>query len=503
MKKQIKLGALLGYANLIANALVSLIYTPFMLKAMGQSEYGLYSLVASVIGYLSIMDLGFGNAMVRFVSKSQAKKDNQENKINGLFLFLYCIIAIIVLILGLVILFNVDTIFANSLTIIEIEKSKILVLIMIISLVISFPLTVFDSYIVANERFVYSKIITLAKNLIKPLVMIPLLLFGYKSVAMTLVVAITNVLYHVFMALYSIFKLNIKFEFSIKNIDTKLLKEIAAYSFFIFLNIIVDKVFNSTDQVILGIVCSTSAVAIYSVASTITTMNTQCSTVISGLFLPKITKTLEENNSDEKVSNLFLKVSRLQIYLMMLILFGFITFGKYFINLWAGKDYIDAYYIILVLILPSVVPLTQNLGISVLQAKNMHQFRSVVYISIAVLNVLISIPLAKNYAGVGAAIGSALANLLGQIIIMNIFYYKKAKLDIPTYWKFFAKMFIYFSIESCVFMIINKYININIYSYIFEILIFTFVYAIICYLNTNEYEKSIVDKFLVRLKIKK
>ena len=65
MKKEIKTGAILGYINMIASLLVSFLYTPILLKSLGQSEYGLYALVASVIGYLSVLDMGFGNAMMR------------------------------------------------------------------------------------------------------------------------------------------------------------------------------------------------------------------------------------------------------------------------------------------------------------------------------------------------------------------------------------------------------------------------------------------------------
>ena len=110
--------------------------------------------------------------------------------------------------------------------------------------------------------------------------------------------------------------MKIKFNFSQES--KKLLKEIGVYSFFIFLNIIVDKVFNSTDQIILGIVSGTIAVSVYAVAQQILNMNLQCSTVISGLYLPKITKMLEEKDSDQKISEVFIAASRIQIYIMML-----------------------------------------------------------------------------------------------------------------------------------------------------------------------------------------
>ena len=66
---QIKAGAVLNYVIIGLNALVGLLYTPFMLRCLGQNEYGLYSLVASIIAYLTLLDFGFGPAVVRYTAK--------------------------------------------------------------------------------------------------------------------------------------------------------------------------------------------------------------------------------------------------------------------------------------------------------------------------------------------------------------------------------------------------------------------------------------------------
>ena len=101
MKSQIKSGAVLSYVNMFINILVTAFYTPFMLRMMGQNEYGLYSLVNSVIAYLSVLDMGFGNAMIRFVSKNQAHNDKKkEREINGVFLMLYMIVGLVALLIG-------------------------------------------------------------------------------------------------------------------------------------------------------------------------------------------------------------------------------------------------------------------------------------------------------------------------------------------------------------------------------------------------------------------
>lgn len=55
---QLKAGVILSYISLAAGSIISVIYTPVMLRILGQSEYGLYSLASSVTAYLSLFSLG-------------------------------------------------------------------------------------------------------------------------------------------------------------------------------------------------------------------------------------------------------------------------------------------------------------------------------------------------------------------------------------------------------------------------------------------------------------
>ena len=71
-------GAVLSYVNIILTVLVGLLYTPLMLRLLGQSEYGLYSLIGSVVGYLSVLDMGLGNTLVRYTAKNRVDGTTQR-----------------------------------------------------------------------------------------------------------------------------------------------------------------------------------------------------------------------------------------------------------------------------------------------------------------------------------------------------------------------------------------------------------------------------------------
>ena len=171
MKSEIKRGTILGYLEIVIRVLIAFFYTPIMLRLMGNSEYGLYSLVSSVTAYLSVLDMGFGNAIVRYVSKYKSTGDKKsENKINGMFLILYSIIGLITIIIGLIILAKIDKLFP-ALTPEELKKAKIIMMILVGTIAVSFPLGIFDSYVVSSEKFQFLKILNILKEISIPAVM--------------------------------------------------------------------------------------------------------------------------------------------------------------------------------------------------------------------------------------------------------------------------------------------------------------------------------------------
>lgn len=503
---ELRIGAILSYISLLLSNIIGIIYTPIMLRLMGQSEYGLYSLVASVVGYLTVLDMGLGNAIIRYTAKYRATGNRQEEyNLNGMFFILYTGIGIVVLVVGILLSSNVQKIFGKNLSIIELEKAQIMLILLVFNLAISFPLGIFGSIMVAYEKFIFPKVVNIIRILINPCIMIPLLLIGYKSVAMVIVTTLLNIVCLLLNMWYCFSKLKIRILF--KKFNWSILKDISGYSFFIFLNIIVDKIYWSTDQFVLGIVSGTVAIAIYTVASQLNSYYMSFSTAMSGVFLPKITVMVSKGCSDKELSDMFIKIGRLQYILLAFILSGFILFGQKFIYIWAGAQYQQAYYMTLVIMIPLTIPLIQTLGVTILQAKNMHAFRSSIYVIIACINVLISVQLAKIWDGFGCALATGVCILLGHFIIMNIYYYKKVKLQVLTFWKEIFKITIPVIISMLGGIVIKTLIGEhNILAFLISIGLFSLIYmGLMWLLGMNKYEKELfsIPITVICIKLKK
>ena len=160
--KEIKIGAILSYIIIVVNMLIGVLYTPILTEQLGQAEYGLYSLVTSVISYLTILDFGFGNAIIIYTTRYRNKNEKEkEQKLHGMFFIIYIIIGIIAGIISLILWLNVDKLFGNTMSIEELNKAKVLMGILTLNLIVTFPLSVFTSIITSYEKFVFSKTLNL------------------------------------------------------------------------------------------------------------------------------------------------------------------------------------------------------------------------------------------------------------------------------------------------------------------------------------------------------
>ena len=497
---QLKAGAALNYAIIILNAAIGLLYTPYMLHKLGQSEYGLFSLVSSVISYLTLMDFGFGNAVVRYTAKYRAEgKTDEQYYLFGMLFIFYAIISVLVFAGGIIISCNAENMFDGTMNSLAIEKAKMMLIILAFNMMITFVFQIFGAIITAYEDFVFQKTIQIIRLILNTLTMIILLHSGYRAVAMVIAITVFNVISLLINLVYCKSKLKIKLKFG--HFDKKLAAEIAVYAFWIFLNAIMDKIYWSTGQFVLGITSGTIAVSVFAVAINFEHIYMSFSTAINGVFLPKVTGMVANNQNVKAISDLFIKTGRIQYIIMAFVFAGFCVFGSQFIKIWAGEEYADSYYVTVMFFGALIVPLIQNMGITILQARNQMKFRSLLYIVIAFVSLIGQYFLSKIFGIFGCALSISAALILGQGIVMNIYYQKKQNIDIKAFWVEIIKMSIAPIIVSVASYFILQYIDIQSYTKLFAcILIFSLVYVPSFWVfSMNNYEKELIGKPVKRI----
>ena len=309
--------------------------------------------------------------------------------------------------------------------------------------------------------------------------------------------------------------------FSFKNIEFSVFKGVFAFSGFLFINEITNLITNNTDKIVLGVVSGTVAVAIYTVGNNFTNYLYTCSTSISTVFSPSINRIVasakaEGNSPDAELNQLFVKVGRLQFLILTLILVGFSSLGRQFIILWAGEEYVNSFWIALLLMFAPYVPLMQNIGLEVQKAKNMHKTRSLLYFGVSILNAVVTIPVAAYFSqdsfapgtgGIAAAAATFGAMMIGQVLFMNIYYQKKVGIDVIFFWKQIIRMLPGVIIPFAVGLALNIFLPAqNFLALLAEIIVVAAVYCVSAYfLSMNQYERELVTSPFKKIgrKIKK
>lgn len=497
---QRKLGSIISYIQMAFGVLISLIYTPYMIKILGQSEYGLYNTVASTISMMSVLSLGFNSSYIRYYSRYKEEQNTDGiHKLNGMFVLIFSVIGTVALICGLYISRHLEIVFKDGLTASEYSLARKLLILLTINLAISFPMSVFADIISAHEQFVFLKILGIVKTVCSPLLAIPLLLAGYRSVAIVTVTIILTLLTDTIYVFFVIGYLKEKFVF--RGFEKRLFREIFTYTSFIAINIVVDQINWNIDKLLLARYKGTVAVAVYSVGYMLNNYYSMVSTAISGVFTPLIHRIINDTHFDVNVqkrqlTDLFTRVGRVQFLILTLVLSGLVFFGKPFIRFWAGEGYGDAYYVVLLLTFPATVPLIQNVGIEIQRAQNKHKFRSVVYLLMALVNLGVSIVFCQWWGAIGSALGTAISLVFANGVLINIYYQKKCNIDVISFWKSILRMFKGFIVPIIVGVLIMMFVEFDsliqltcwivLYSAVYCVNIWTF--------SMNNYERGLVMK---------
>lgn len=490
---QRKLGIFLSYLNIALQAVIGFLYVPILLHYIGKSEYGLYQLMGSLIAYFSIMDFGLSAAVIRFYAKYKALKDSigMEN-ILAISVRGYGAVTVLALAIGFVCYGFLDVIFVGSMTVSEVNEAKQIFLFLLLNIVITLSTMVFRSVINAHERFFFLKGMETIQLVMQPILVVLVLQHHPSAFSVAAVQTVLNLLLSGARVYYCFHDLHVKIHFHYWN--PELFSEFKKLALSVFVVTLIDQVFWKTNQIILGIISGTTAVAVYSIASLIYLNYMALSTAISGVYLPHVTGMVARKEPIRNLSELFIQIGRWQYYLLALVATGFIIFGKQFIALWAGPGFEDSYIITLLIILPFTVDLIQNIGLAIMQAMNRYDFRARIYFVTGVLNLLLAIPLGIKYGGIGCAVATGISMIVGNGFIMNWYYAKEMHLAIASFWKQIGKI----SFITFMCLVIGYWVNAyigpygGIYPFILKVVMYTILYVVMIYffaMNLSEREK--------------
>ena len=434
--RQIKIGAVLAYGTIAFNILAGLIYTPWMIREIGQSDYGIYGLATSLIGMFT-MDFGLGNAAIRFISKYRAENDEKKiNQFMGLTFKLYLIIDAVIFLI-LVICFIFMSKIYQGLDHNEIIRLRVVFVIAGLFSTISFPFQTLNGLISSYEKFIFQKIMEFVNKAGTIAIMIILLMNGKGLYALVLVNAFVGIVVIAIKIWYLKRNVPIKIEWTYW--DKSMLKEIFGFSIWIAIIVIAQNLIYNIMPTILGITSNTVEISKFTAASTIEGYVYTFSYVISGMFMPQMARMIHKNDQNEsasakEITDLMIKVGRIQLVIVGAIISIFMALGSEFVWLWLGEGFEGTYETILLMIIPTAVIAVQGIAETFVSVTGKIKYSAYGTMVTAVCAVVGAFLFSVKGGAIGAGIGVCIGNTLGRIVIMDVFYFKQFKLDIIRFY---------------------------------------------------------------------
>ena len=491
---QLKNGAFLSYATIFLTNIVGLLLTPFIIKSLGDAEYGLYTLIGAFVGYIGILDFGLNNTIIRFIAKYKANNDKiGEENFLAICMLIYGIISFIIIIIGLFVYFNLDFIFSNSLNLEELLKAKIMFVILIINLAITLPGGAFSAICSGYEHFVFPRKLNIIKYIIRSLLVVFLLMNGGDSIELVLLDSLMNILVIIICGYYVFRKLNVKFK--IHFLETSLIKEIFSFSSWIFIGVLIQQFQLQIGQVLIGLKLNTESVSVYSVGIMLAGYFSSFSGAISSVFLPRVTNLVFSSNGTEKIFvDQMIKVGRIICFILFFVFGGFLIFGKQFLILWLNEGYLNSWYVLIILMLSLILPLSQSLAGLFLQAKNKLRTKSLISLFFNFFGLILGYFLIEYIGLVGMALGTAIGISI-SFIALNIYYKYILNLNILLFFK--DLIFNVFPLLSIIIIlhwyIFNDILIMEWHQIIFYSFCYLLAYLLVLYFTVlNSYEKKLI-----------
>lgn len=428
-----KTGAIVSYVYSITQVLVNLVYVPLLLSGIGQSEYGLYQMIGSIIAYLSIINSTFSAGATRFYSKYYVlgDEDGMANTL-GILKSIYGVAYLIVAAAAVVLMGVLGVVYQNSLSPWEIQESCVMLGVLALNLMLAMDNTISISCIMAHEEFAFLKLSQLGTLVLQPiLVLIFIRCFPF-AVTVTVVQLVCNTVCR--MLQQSFAKKRLGMDSRLRFLDKDLERQILCFSGTIVLAMVADQLFWRSDQLILGYFFGTSQVAVYAVGSQVVNSYLPLGVAVSSVFLPRVSELWHKEHNLKAISELFVKVSRVTLYPLLAVLLGFIVLGRDFIRLWAGEGYGLAYWVCVLELIPFTVDVAQNIGLTILQVMDRYGFRAKMYFVAATINIALTIWLAQVMGIVGAAVASGVAMVISSGFVLNWYYQTQVGLDMCAWW---------------------------------------------------------------------
>ncbi|MBI5742126.1 MAG: oligosaccharide flippase family protein [Nitrospirae bacterium] len=423
--------AIANWGGYIINIAIAFFLSPFLVHTLGDTKYGIWSIVAALSGYMSLLEMGIGSALTRYVSKFQSSSDKENllSSVNSA-LFLYAIIAGFILLLSPV----TAAIVVRLVTVEENLKDIIKLLVIITSVNVSFLIisSTFRGIFQGLQRYDIINTTQVVIGICRAILFYLFLSQGYGLISMG-IIALAGSFSLLFISYLFMRKKYSFIHFDLKKVSRFGLRSIFTYSAYTFINMIANQLTNYTGSFVIGYFMGAAAITYFSIAWSLTEYLKQFCMAFTRVFIPAISE-YEAIGDYETIRKLYISGTKYTLIIVILFCLGIMMLGEPFIALWMGSKYSSSSApVLIILIISQLFELPQLISYSVLFGLSKHKKLSYASLISAIVNFLLSIILVRKFGLIGVALGTAIPQIVLYGIFVPFYTNRNLKLSIRLF----------------------------------------------------------------------
>ncbi len=406
----------LNWAAFVFSVVVNFFISPYIVHTLGNTAYGIWVLLASLVGYMGLLDLGVRGAVMRYVARHHARsEDGEAGRVASAGLVIFTAAGLLALLASAVIAVLIDRLFKIPADIVTV--ARLVVLIGGVSVAASLISGVFGGVVTALQRFDLAGILSIAVGAVRALGVVGALhagwgLLGLAGVQLACTLLQAAGLYVMAARLYP------ELSYRFRGLGKAVLVTIFSFSAYSSLLHVSTALMFSVDSVVIGAFLPLAMITFFSIGATLTDYARSLVSSISQTMTPRVSA-LEGLNAAAELEGVFRTAGAAATLVTLPITITFVVRGASFIGLWMGPSYAGPSGPVLVILSVALsFAAARQVIVSAIMGVNRHRTLAPFYVAEGLINLGLSVYWARSLGIQGVALGTAVPNLVTTFLVI-------------------------------------------------------------------------------------
>jgi O-antigen/teichoic acid export membrane protein len=403
------------YLAISIEMLIGLVMLPFNLHHLGKEAYGLWMLTGSVTIHFSVLDMGYGGALVKFMAQYRAHRDSRAlNEIASTLFFVFAAVGLVAYLVATGLAFNLQHVFKIDAA--QADTGKWILLIIGLNVALNFPFSVYGGVISGFQRYDANNLAAIGCSVVVALANVAMLMLGYGLIP--LVMATTTVR----LVTYVIYRRNAYRIYPPLRIRWALfrrsrLREVTGFSVYSSVIDWANKLNYELDEVVIGAFMGSGPVAVWAVADRIISGTQRLTNQLNGVLFPVVVES-DATHRTARLQLLLLEGTRLSLAMVVPIAVTLLLLANPLVRAWVGPKMIESATVIQILAFAVALRVGNATGTTILKGSGRVRYLAIVNICTGLVNLALSAALIHRFGLIGVAVGTLAPIAFSAIFIL-------------------------------------------------------------------------------------